>query len=265
VDLWGRETVAQEGEEQVAEPVEGRVAVVVGAAGGIGRACSSRLAEAGARLALLDMDGRALEAFKAELDLRQPPLTVGIDITDREQVDSAASAVKSALGGVDMLINAAGINTKQRTLSDVSPEQWESVIAVNLNGVFHCTQAFLPMMIQGGGGTIVTIVSTASRLVSPGAGAHYCAAKRALLSLTESINIEQGRHGIRACAISPGEVATSFVDYRPEVPSAERRATMLKAGDVAEAVYYVVTQPARVTVSDLVIWPSAQVSGETVI
>ncbi len=257
--------MAQEGEEQLAEPVEGRVAVVVGAAGGIGQACASWLAAAGARLALLDMDGRALEVLKAELDAREPSLVVQADITDRQQVDGAAAAVRSGLGGADVLINAAGINTKQRGLTDVSPEQWESVIAVNLNGVFHCTQAFLPMMVEAGGGIVVTIVSTASRLVSPGAGAHYCAAKRALLSLTESINSEQGRHGIRACAISPGEVDTSFVDQRPEVPSAERRATMLKAGDVAEAVYYVVTRPARVTISDLVIWPSAQVSGQTVI
>jgi NAD(P)-dependent dehydrogenase (short-subunit alcohol dehydrogenase family) len=257
--------VARKGEEQLAEPVEGRAAVVVGAAGGIGRACAARLGAEGARLALLDIDGRALEALKAELDLREPSLAVGMDITARAQVDSAARAVKSVLGGVDILVNAAGINTKQRTLTDMSAEQWERVIAVNLNGVFHCTQAFLPMMVEGGGGIIVTIVSTASRLVSRGAGAHYCAAKRALLSLTESINIEHGRHGIRACAVVPGEVDTPLVDQRPEVPSAERRATMLKAGDVAEAVYYVVTRPARVTISDLVIWPSAQVSGETVI
>ncbi len=255
----------QAGGGQLVEPVKGRVAAVVGAAGGIGRACASRLAQAGARLALLDMDGSALEALKAELDAQEPPLAVEADITDRQQVDGAAAAVKSQLGGLDILVNAAGINTKQRTLADMSAEQWESVIAVNLNGVFHCAQAFLPMMVEGGGGIVVTIVSTASRLVSPGAGAHYCAAKRALLSLTESINIEHGRDGIRACAISPGEVDTPLVDQRPEAPSGERRATMLKAGDVAEAVYYVVTRPARVTISDLVIWPSAQISGETVI
>lgn len=214
---------------------------------------------------MLDVDGRALEAVSAELDGQHSPLLVEVDITQRRQVDHAADAVKSAFGTVDILVNAAGINTKQRTLADMSAEQWEKVMAVNLNGVFHCTQAFLPIMVEGGGGIIVTIVSTASRLVSPGAGAHYCAAKRALLSLTESINIERGRNGIRACAISPGEVDTPLVDQRPEVPSAERRAAMLKAGDVAEAVHYVVTRPARVTVSDLVIWPSAQASGQSVV
>ena len=116
-------------------------------------------------------------------------------------------------------------------------------------------------MRKRGGGIVVTIVSTASRRASPGAGAHYCAAKRALLSLTESINVEQGAHGIRACAISPGEVDTAFVDQRPQRPSAERRAAMLRAEDVAEAVYYVVTRPARVTVSEIVVWPTAQISG----
>ncbi len=238
--------------------------MIVGAAGGIGTACARRLAGAGARLALLDADESALDVVSGELE-SAGPLVCRADITDRPQVDAAAAAVKSALGGVDILVNAAGINTKERTLAEMSPEQWERVIAVNLNGVFHCVQAFLPMMLDRGGGIIVTIVSTASRLVSPGTGAHYCAAKRALLSLTESINSEQGRNGIRACAISPGEVDTSFVDRRPEVPSAERRAAMLKAGDVAEAVYYVVTRPPRVTITDLAIWPSAQVSGQTVI
>lgn len=256
--------MSEESSAKFAQTIEGRVAVIVGAAGGIGRACARRLAAAGARPALLDADESALGVVSGELESAEP-LVCRVDITDRRQMEAAAAAVKAGLGGAEILVNAAGINTKQRTLADMSAEQWERVIAVNLSGVFHCVQAFLPMMIEEGGGTIVTIVSTASRLASPGAGAHYCAAKRALLSLTESINIEQGRHGIRACAISPGEVDTSFVDQRPEVPSAGRRATMLKAGDVAEAVYYVVTRPARVTISDLVIWPSAQVSGETVI
>jgi NADP-dependent 3-hydroxy acid dehydrogenase YdfG len=143
----------------------------------------------------------------------------------------------------------------------MSAEQWEQVIAVNLNGVFHCTQAVLPLMRESGGGIIVTISSGAARSASAGAGTHYCASKRALLSFNESIIQEEGRHGIRACVISPGEVDTPFVDTRPEPPSAERRDAMLRAGDVAEAIHWVATRPARVTVSEIYIWPSAQASG----
>lgn len=147
----------------------------------------------------------------------------------------------------------------------MSPDQWERVIAVDLNGVFHSIQAFLPMLVARGGGSIVTISSAAGVVTTPGAGAHYCAAKRALISLNESVNLEQARNGIRACVICPGEVNTPLVDQRPNPPSPERRAAVLQPGDIAEAVHFVVTRPPRVTISDLVVWPSAQLSGTYVI
>jgi len=187
-------------------------------------------------------------------------LTFAADITDRPQVDAVAASVRDAFGAVDILVNAAGTNTCERTLDTMSPEQWERVIAVNLTGVFHCVQAFLPLLRQRGG-VIATIVSTTAILVSPGGGSHYCAAKRALVSLNESINMEQGRHGVRACAILPGEVDTPLIDKRPTPTSPERRATMLRPGDVAEVVHFVATRPPRVAISDVVIWPSAQVAG----
>jgi len=234
---------------------------VVGAAGGIGRAVVVRLARAGCELALVDVEGEGLGSVVEELGLGEAVGCYVTDITERGQVEQMAGGVEARFGRVDILVNAAGTNTKERTLGDMSAEQWERVIAVNLSGVFHCTRALLPLMRKGGGGMIVNIVSTAGGLASPGAGTHYCAAKRGLLSLTESINVEQGRYGIRACAISPGEVDTPLIEKRPELPSAERRAGMLRPEDVGEAVYYVVTRPARVTVSELVIWPSAQAAG----
>jgi NAD(P)-dependent dehydrogenase (short-subunit alcohol dehydrogenase family) len=246
--------------DEVAVDLRGRVAVIVGAAGGIGKAVAARLGAAGCRLALVDLDGFALGETAQSLGLGDPPLTFAADITDRPQVDAAAGSVRDAFGAVDILVNAAGTNTRERTLENMSPEQWEKVIAVNLTGVFHCLQAFLPLLRERGG-IIVTVVSTAAILVSPGGGAHYCAAKRALLSLNESINVEQGRHGLRACAILPGEVDTPLIDKRPTAPSPERRAAMLRPGDVAEVVYFVATRPPRVAISDVVIWPSAQLAG----
>ncbi|HUU55035.1 MAG TPA: SDR family oxidoreductase [Armatimonadota bacterium] len=247
--------MAKESTDQFAESIEGRTAVIIGAAGGIGGAIAARLGAAGARLALVDLSAAAVR--KSGTD----GLVIQADITDRSQVDEAARRVREALGGADILVNAAGINTKQRTLEDMSPEQWERVIGVDLTGVFHCTQAFLGMMRERGGGIVVTIVSAAALAATAGAGAHYCAAKRALLSLTESINVEHARHGIRACAVCPGEVDTPLVDMRPDPPSAERRAAALKPEDVAEAVYFAVTRPPRVTVSEIVVYPSAQLSG----
>jgi NADP-dependent 3-hydroxy acid dehydrogenase YdfG len=243
------------------ESLDGRVAVIVGAGGAMGGETAARLGEAGCGLALVDLDEGALQRVAAALDPAGDVLVAAADITDRAQVDGAAASVRERFGRADILVNAAGVNTKERTLADMSPGQWEYVIAVNLNGVFHCTQAFLPLMRESGGGIVVTISSGAGRSASAGAGTHYCASKRALLSLNESIIQEQGRHGVRACVISPGEVDTPFVDNRPEPPSDERRATMLRAADVAEAIHWVVTRPARVTVSEICIWSTAQAAG----
>lgn len=240
--------------------LHGRVAAVIGAAGGMGRAIAARLAAAGCRLALVDLDGFALGETARAIAQGETPLTFAADISDRTQVDAVAASVKDAFGAVDLLLNAAGINTRERTLDTMSADQWEKVISVNLNGVFHCVQAFLPLL-RDHGGSIITIVSTTALLATPGGGAHYCAAKRALLSLAESINMEQGRHGIRSCAILPGEVDTPLIDKRPTAPSPERRAAMLRPEDIAEAVYFVATRPPRVAISDLVIWPSAQIAG----
>jgi len=128
--------------------------------------------------------------------------------------------------------------------------------------VFHCTQAALPLLHARGGGVIVTISSAAGVLTSPGAGTHYCAAKRALIALNESINLEQAGRGIRACVVCPGEVNTPLVAVRPVPPSPERRAAALQPGDIAEVVHFIVTRPARVTISDIIMWPLAQLSGK---
>ncbi len=238
--------------------------MIVGGGGGIGAAAGARLGAAGCRVALLDLQQQALDAAVGMLALGDSAMALQVDITKLEQVREAARSVEERFGRVDILVNSAGTNTKQRTLDDMAPEQWKHVIDVNLNGVFHCTYAFLPLL-KRNGGSIVTIVSAAAHLTSAGAGTHYCASKRALLAFTESINLEQGRYGVRACAISPGEVDTPLIDKRPNAPSPERRAAMLQPSDVADAVYFAVSQPARVTVSDIIIWPSAQISGTYVV
>jgi len=245
---------------QPTDVIAGKVAVVVGGAGGIGRAVAARLGEAGCRVVLIDKDGRAAEQAKDELGLQGAALAA--DIANRGEVEAVAAQVKERFGGVDILVNAAGINTKQRTLEDISPQQWERVIGVNLTGAFHCAQAFLDVMREQGAGTIVTIVSTSALMATAGAGVAYCAAKRALLSLMESVNAEQAKHGIRACAVSPGEVDTPLVDQRPQPPSTARRAAALRPGDVAEAVFFAVARPPRVTVSEIVMYPSAQLAGD---
>lgn len=246
--------------EQITESIAGRLAVVTGAVGGIGRAIAARLAEAGCRLALVDLNQERLDELIRAMRLSDAA-AYATDISDRAQVERMAAEVERRFGQVQILVNAAGVNTKQRTLADISAQQWEEVVAVNLNGAFHCLQALLPLMRNSGGAVVVNIVSTAARFTSPGAGVAYCASKRGLLSLTESINIEQGRYGIRACALLPGEVDTPLIDARPTPVSPERRAAMLRPEDIAEAVHYLLTRPSRVTVTELLILPTSQAAG----
>jgi NAD(P)-dependent dehydrogenase (short-subunit alcohol dehydrogenase family) len=240
--------------------LKGSVAVVVGGAGGIGRAVALRLGGAGCRLALVDLEHEALETAVREMGLESSTLIVPTDITRPGKVEAMARKVASCLGCVDILVNTAGTNTPERTFDDLSAEQWEHVIAVNLSGVFHCTQALLPVFRESGG-QVINVVSTAAVLTSPGAGTHYCAAKRALLSLTESINIEQAHRGIHACAISPGEVATPLMNKRPVPPDEAHVAAMLRPEDVAEAVYFVASRPPRVAITQLTMFPRSQLAG----
>jgi NAD(P)-dependent dehydrogenase (short-subunit alcohol dehydrogenase family) len=125
----------------------------------------------------------------------------------------------------------------------------------NLNGAFYCVQAFLPGMRARGSGTIVNIVSDAGKLASPKAGPAYVMSKFGLAGLTQSINAEERGHGIRACAIFPGDIDTPLLDQRPVPPDAAARARMLWPEDVAACVLLGINLPPRVIVEEILVRP----------
>jgi 2-hydroxycyclohexanecarboxyl-CoA dehydrogenase len=174
-----------------------RNAVVTGGGSGIGLAIAERLSKDGHNVATLDLNPSA-GAFGQVAD-----------VTDRAQVDAALAAVRKQLGPVTILVNAAGVDGFKR-FTDLTFAAWQRVIDVNLNGVFHCTQAVLPDMLDAGWGRIVNISSSSTHAGQPFM-AHYVAAKSAVNGLTKSLALELGPSGITVNAVPPGFIDTPML------------------------------------------------------
>jgi NADP-dependent 3-hydroxy acid dehydrogenase YdfG len=234
-----------------------KVGIVTGASSGIGRATAVAMAEAGAHVTLIARSEAALKLVASEVEAAdRQALMRPLSVTDAAAVEEAVQATVDAFGRVDILINNAGTNTPKRKLLDTSAEDWRLVVDVNLTGAYLFTRAVLPVMQRQGEGTIVNIASIAGKSASLLGGAHYSASKAAVISLTQSTNLEQRQHNIRATAISPGETATSILDRRAVPPSAQERARMLQPEDVAATIVFVASLPQRVCIEDVLIRPT---------
>lgn len=194
---------------------DGRVALVTGAAGGIGRATAQRLAREGALLALVDRDD-GVEQVAAQLRGAGAGCRAWVlDISDASAVHAAVEAVALSLGAVGILVNAAAIVDHIAPLTTMAPQAWMRELAVNLGGPFNLIQAVAPQMIGNGFGRIVNISSMAARggLFRQ---AGYAASKTGLLGLTRNVTLELARNGITCNAVLPGLIATEKVMAMPQ-------------------------------------------------
>jgi NADP-dependent 3-hydroxy acid dehydrogenase YdfG len=234
--------------------LQGKTAWITGAGTGIGEAGARALAAAGMHVVL---SGRRIEPLNAVAkDLGDAASVEVLDVSDRNAVAAVAGRILDRHGSVDVLVNSAGINVKSRNWHNVSLDDWERIIRIDLDGAFYCIKTVLPAMIEQGDGLIINVSSWAGRHVSVVTGPGYTAAKHAMNAMNESVNMEHGIHGIRACAICPGEVATPILDNRPVPVTKEDRARMVQSEDCGDVIRFVAELPAHVCINELVISPT---------
>ena len=236
----------------------GKVAWVTGAGSGIGQASAVTLAEAGATLVLSGRREQALAETARMIEAKNgnTPLLAPFDVGQRGAAQDWAERILAQHGRIDIQLNNAGMNVVKRNWAEPDLEAWDRLIQTNINGVYSCVAAVLPAMREQRHGLFINISSWAGRYNSYVAGVAYGASKHAVLALNANLNMEEGRHGIRACAICPAEVATPILDQRPVPVSAEQRARMLQTEDLAETVLYVARMPARACVNEILISPT---------
>ncbi|MGQ0664630.1 MAG: SDR family NAD(P)-dependent oxidoreductase [Pseudomonadota bacterium] len=186
----------------------GKVAVVTGAANGIGRAIAILFAASGAALACLDRDGEGAAASAGAIAAaggRAIGLTC--DVSREAETLEAAEAIRAAFGAIHILVNGAADDDPSGTVLEIAPDEWNRVLAVNLTGAYLMSRAVLPVMIAAGGGSIIHIASQLGR-VATAERAVYCASKGALIQLAKAMAIDHAPHNVRVNALSPGAVET---------------------------------------------------------
>ncbi|QTN37284.1 SDR family oxidoreductase [Cognatishimia activa] len=187
--------------------MQGKTVLITGASRGIGESAARVFADAGANVALVARNEAAIADLTAELG--EKALAIPCDVSRYWEVETAVKACVSTFGSIDVLINNAGAIEPISHLSEADPEAWGQVIDVNLKGVFHGMRAAMPVMMEQGGGTILTIGSGAAHGPVE-AWSHYCSSKAGALMLTRMVDKEARDKGIRAISLSPGTVATQM-------------------------------------------------------
>lgn len=227
--------------------IEGRRAIVTGGAGGIGGAIAARLAASGADVAILDLPSDQATATAAAIDGTIHP----VDLADPADTAAAVAAAIAQLGGVDILVNSAGV-FRLLPLLEITPEEWGRVLDINARATLLTMQAVAPTMIAAGGGRIVNIASMAAKS-GGGMEAHYAASKAAVVALTRAAAQEWGPSGVTANAICPGYVLTEMgaaTRTQEQIDAWSARSPLGRLGvpsDVADLVHYLVTAGSYIT------------------
>lgn len=196
--------------------MEGKVAIVTGAAQGIGRGVAERLLKAGAAVLLVDVEGEPLRRAAAELDAGGLCEAVEADISQRDQVRAAVDVCVERFGRLDVLSANAGI-AGVKPFMELEDAEWQRMLDVNLTGTFQCMQEAARPMVQAGRGSIVLTTSTNAFWVESGT-AHYSASKGGLLTLMRTAALDLAQYGIRVNAVAPGIVKTRLSQFLTEDP-----------------------------------------------
>jgi NADP-dependent 3-hydroxy acid dehydrogenase YdfG len=235
----------------------GKVVWMTGAATGIGKAGALMFAQEGAAVALIGRRRDKLDEVAAEIQAIGGRAAVEVlDVADRKKVGETGERLLKSLGRVDILVNNAGLNVVNRRLNEITAEDWDYILAVNLTGAFNMVQAAMPTMRNQKDGLIINIASTAAKRVSGVAGIAYSASKFGMLGMSLSLTQEAWKFGIRACCLCPDDVNTPImarrkVKYPPEVLE-----QFIQPEDLAETMRFVALMPRRTSIPEMLIYPT---------
>jgi NADP-dependent 3-hydroxy acid dehydrogenase YdfG len=235
-----------------------KTALITGGGTGIGAAIAVALAREGCRTAICGRREDKLREAAGQFRGQPAILYRAADVADRQSVAELFAWAEKQLGRIDILVNAAGVNIVKRSMAELDPRDWDLLVAVNATGAYNCMRAALPQMRQRKDGLIINISSIAGKRTGPLGGVAYNASKFAMSALGMTVSAEEKDNGIRVTNIYPGEVDTPILEHRPVPVTAEHRARILQAEDVAAAALMVVHLPPRAHVPELIIKPTTQ-------
>ncbi|MFH1603084.1 MAG: SDR family oxidoreductase [Pseudomonadota bacterium] len=234
-----------------------KVVWITGAGSGIGRAVARMFAADGATLILIGRSADKLKRVHDEVCAGGASAEmVALDVCRREQVDAAAADLLERHRRVDVLVNSAGLNVRNRSLAALKGEDWDQVIQTNITGAFNMIQAVLPTMRRQRDGLIVNVSSMAAKRVSGIAGAAYTASKHGMNGLSLSVSAEEGEDGIRCTALMSGVVETELLRKRAVTYTPEELARILQPQDIAQSVRFLALLPPRCTVPEIQVVPT---------
>ena len=241
-----------------------RTAIVTGATSGFGRAIALRLAGLGYQLIVTGRRKELLDTLTAEISEKYSAsvLALNFDVRDFKACEEAVNSLPDEFKSIDLLVNNAGLAAGAAPFDQSLLEDFDRMIDTNVKGLLYMTKLIVPGMIEREGGHIVNISSIAGIEVYP-SGSVYCASKHAVNAITKGLRIDLVKHGIRVSSISPGMAETEFSIVRYHGDTEKAKAvysglTPLNAEDIADALEFIVTRPAHVSINDIQINPSQQ-------
>jgi 3-hydroxy acid dehydrogenase / malonic semialdehyde reductase len=245
-----------------------KIALVTGATSGIGRATARILAKNNYKIIICGRRKDRLELLEKELSQITEVHTLEFDVRDKKAVFEQINSIPEAFSKIDVLVNNAGNAHGLDPIQNGNLDDWDAMIDINVKGLLYVSKAIIPQMIKRKSGHIINIGSTAGKEVYPN-GNVYCATKHAVDALNKSMKMDLNPYGIRVSAIHPGMVETEFSEVRfkgdkDRAANVYKGLTPLQPEDIADVIHFVVSRPAHVNISDLIVMATAQGSATIV-